>query len=367
MRPSGPTSTRHAGFTLTELLIVILIIGVLISLLLPAVAGVRSTARKSSSTAFMSEIMSASSQFQAAERRLPGYFSVRQLANVNNYAQSKSSTTGGFTQMESALLDLAGGIDPDQTNAADTDDRIRVGPWLGDSTQSVYVLRSKIGAEDGPGYLALPEQFADLGGPNNGQVGNKSNRLMPDLIDAFGMPILMWQKDPLAAQGTVVICADKIAETSRFPAAKEGAGKPDPHFYLNTNCGMLHASVLGKESQKSQFNESCLAWGVPGPGATNTLADALRTLSAVVGHPAFPNQDSMGNIDQVGPIPAQMRGEVIVHSAGADGIYAKKRGQVITRYQYVPEGFDWSSSGAAGWMTGGELMDKLDDIILPGG
>ena len=75
----------------------------------------------------------------------------------------------------------------------------------------------------------------------------------------------------------------------------------------------------------------------------------------------------MVNIASDGPIPAQSRGEIILHSAGADGIYARKRGTTITRMQYVPEGYDWASAGASGWMNAGELQSKFDDIIIPGG
>ena len=76
----------------------------LIGILMPAVSGARTTARKSSSTAFMNEIMGASSQFQAAERRLTGYFSVRDLAGVDNYTKGPSdSTRGGFTNATSLL------------------------------------------------------------------------------------------------------------------------------------------------------------------------------------------------------------------------------------------------------------------------
>lgn len=365
--------SRRTGFTLTELLIVILIIAVLIGILMPAVSGARTTARKSSSSSFMNEIMGASTQFQAAERRLPGYFSVRDLAGVDNYTKGPSdSSRGGFTQMESALIDLAGGIDPDQDfgsvpspnydpNIQAAPDRIIVGPWTASPTRSVVIRRSAIGAADGPGYLAMPDQFVDPGSVSNGQVGSPAGRLMPDLIDAFGMPILMWQRDSLSPPGSKVYVADQSPPATRFPNENV-----DPHFYLNTNVGMLHATNLGKGVERSQYNYSCLSWSQPGAVTTNSKPQALRTLEAIVGHPAFPNADSMSNIGEFGPIPAQPRGDIILHSAGPDGIYAKKRLDVITRIQYVPEGYQLRAADD-GWLNAGERLDRYDDMILPGG
>jgi prepilin-type N-terminal cleavage/methylation domain-containing protein len=364
--------TRHPGFTLTELLIVVLIIAVLIGVLLPAIGGARATARKSSSLSFMNEILGASAQFQAAERRLPGYFAVRDLASVDNFAKGPADkTTGGFTQMESALIDLAGGVDSDQSTeppsanynpaTEQAPDRIRVSPGGTSAARSVIIKRSAIGAGDGPGYLGLPDQFVDPGSRTSGQVGSPAGRLMPDLLDAFGMPILMWQRDPLAAAGGEVITAVDAGGGTRFPT-----GTGDPHFYLNTNCGMLHAERLGRGAERSQYNNSTLSWSLPGAETTNSPSQAIRTLSAIVGHPAFPSASSMSNLGENGPIPAQPRGDIVMHSAGADGIFAKKRLDVITRIQYVPEGYQFKS-GDDGWLQAGERLEKYDDIILPGG
>ncbi len=371
MRRSTPSDrTRSAGFTLTELLIVILIIAVLIGILLPAVGGARTTARKASSLSFMNEVLGASAQFQAAERRLPGYFAVRDLSREENYAKGPAQTTGGLTQMESALIDLAGGIDPDQKTPVgsplsldangNTQDRILVGPWAS-TTQSVIIKRSAIGAADGPGYLAMPEQFVDPGSLTNGQVGNYSHKLMPDLLDAFGMPLLMWQRDSLANQGTKVIVTDKYPPGQKFPNEND-----DAQFYLTTNCGMLHAELLGKGVERNQYSNSCLAWAMPGLKTTNSLNQAMRTLDAIVGHPGFPNAESMSNLAQDGPLPGQARGDIIIQSAGADGYYAKKRAPSLTRIQYVPEGYQ-IRSGDTGWLEDGDVISKFDDLIMPGG
>jgi hypothetical protein len=140
----------------------------------------------------------------------------------------------------------------------------------------------------------------------------------------------------------------------------------DPHFYINTNCGMLHAQRLGRGVERSQYNNSCLSWSQPGAITTNSMPQALRTLSAIVGHPAFPNAESMSNLGENGPLPAQPRGDIVLHSAGADGIYAKKRLDAITRIQYVPEGYQLKS-GDSGWLEKGERLDRYDDLLLPGG
>src|SRR5688572_14184333 len=99
MHQQRPAS-RHAGFTLVELLVVIGIIALLISILLPALNGVR---RRAQSTACMSDvrqIFMAMSMFATDNKgHLPRPYGVGDVPNAQNvktfaYLQKVSSAAG---------------------------------------------------------------------------------------------------------------------------------------------------------------------------------------------------------------------------------------------------------------------------------
>lgn len=65
------TKESGSGFTLIELLVVVAIIGILVSLLFPAISSIRNSARKSAAKADMQSIETAIDQYYAEYRRLP--------------------------------------------------------------------------------------------------------------------------------------------------------------------------------------------------------------------------------------------------------------------------------------------------------
>lgn len=357
--PSRTTGARRA-FTLTELLVVVVIIVILISILLPAVGGARNTARRASTESLMSSIHAAIGQFRAAEQRMPGYFTVQEVgANANWIRKPDEAGIRGFTYLENASLDLAGGVYDDQgTDAPDTNndpdaapDVIRVG--VGQADKEVNVRRTAVGAKDGPGYLDMPEGFVDMGSFGDGRAGTwLGHKWMPRLVDSWGVPILMWPRDEFSKRKEPLV-------QGLYDGRPNNTSAP---FYWAGNSGFLNAPRLGLRTQKSQWNDSTLSSNGRNPqGATGPLP---QTLAAVVGHPAFPDPTTLEDAPR-GPEPAQARGDVILQSAGPDGIYLESKGGKFDQYHYIPDGLDFSSTPS--WLAEDvNYLENTDDIISSG-
>ena len=303
----NPATTRRA-FTLIELLVVILILAVVIAIIVPALGGARNAAKGVSSRALLTQIANAASAFtNDNDGALPGYFTAEEMGDSENGKR-------GFTEMENILLDLAGGIvDPGGTGIGGIggSDVIKVGP-TGDAT--VQVDLTLIGADtEISGAYFTPDAKSYRAG--TGQEGEADHKELPDLIDAWGTPALAWRRNQFGPS--------KIESEQDFAAVDSS----DPAwFYWNTNAGVLEGATVGKLT-RSQVERSIIG---------GNAADIARRTSLVgfLGSPAFPDDLTAGASDL---LPAGARGDLVLHSAGADGYYMSRSGKGAKQFSGDPE------------------------------
>ena len=321
----------RSAFTLIEMLTVIGILAILISIIIPAINGARNAARKTDTRTQMVGVTQAAAAFQIDNRRLPGYFSPRQMgANAN--------TMAGFTTMDNMLLDLLGGI---TTQARDGIDIFDFGC---DNTPAglVRINKSAMGATKQSTSGAISKSYisfdqkryvaqTDTGARVSGPVAD--NLKFPSLVDSFGQPILAWIGDDVPSAGT-------FAALNVSTAGANGA-----RFYQAQNAGFLDATSLGKLKQDQSS-------AVEGSVITGTNANLARSMEALLGNASQPDPAAPAAT----PKPLAARAPLVLHSAGLDGVYVGRRDkgarQGFVAYQPNADAF------------GGALFD---DIIVTGG
>jgi prepilin-type N-terminal cleavage/methylation domain-containing protein len=286
-------AARRAGFSLTELLVVIGIIVLLVGILLVALGQVQVKARRTQTESTMRQFMNACSAFQAENDRLPGVIP-ETLINANPQ----------ITSMENALLDLLGGyrvliptdsrtagnpVFDDYQNylaAATTTSSNVVVNWNTPSGDWDLVIDTrKIG--EGPVINGKPHAAYFTPGaselvrasypPATNNAGDPTT-VLPDLVDAWGQPMLYLRQ--LRNRGPLVALANNT---------------PAPQFLRGGVMPYLSSTSLG-ELAKDQNGVSTLL----------TAPDVNATL---------------GRMLWQGAITDQSKGALCVISAGPDGVY----------------------------------------------
>lgn len=289
------------GFSLIELLVVILIIAIVIAIIIPALGGARTAARRASTAGLMTQVTSAAEKFsQDHGGTMPGYFTPQEMASNGNTDPQR----GGFTAMENALLDLIGdGAIVGEAGLSDGGGGAEgslVGPFgnVGNSGKggltNVRVDFDKLGA----GQNVYLKAGADVLRPVDGQAGLTSHQQFPDVVDAFGNPVLAWVENHAAPR--------KPLDVEEFAAyeGRDGSAR----YYWASNAGWLNSQAMGKGGE-NQVDQSLLG---------NEGQSAAERLTAVLGNPNFPTPMDF-NASNV--LPAASRGAFVVHSAGPDGVF----------------------------------------------
>jgi prepilin-type N-terminal cleavage/methylation domain-containing protein len=340
-RGQGTIVHSSRGFSLMEMLVVLLILSIVMSIIIPAIQHARTAARRADTLNLLNDVSKSCLAFAIDEKRPPGYFSPTEMGDSANASQA------GFTGMENIMLDLIGGITSD-TNSTTA---IEVGPFAFGDTKNVKIEVSQMGgstqASSGTvkkGYFQFdPKRFVVQNGNLPGGVRMPGSPVAPRslvdypvLVDTFGSPILAWEQDDAPA------AADNFANT--VFAANQRA-----RFYWAANAGFVSSGHLGKLGyDQNDASSGSLLSGVVSP------ASRVGTLAALLGNPSAPSTTNLS-------MPASPRSPIVLHSAGQDGVYLgrSERGGKIASGQ--GDQVKWSLNTDP--ITGG----GFDDLIQSAG
>ncbi len=348
-RTAGSVAVRRrhswggrGGFTIVELMVALVIIGVVLAIVLPALSGARNQARRAATQADLSRLGQASSAYQIDNRRLPGYFSPRQMADPANGENSATgSSQRGFSAMQNIMLDLAGGLVPSTGASFGAGGEIlEVGPVSG-AGSTAYVNLSLIGSSQAVNGATRSIYFAPDRKQfvaDQGIVTNVDNhRRLPNMMDAFGSPILAWASDEQTR--------DSIPPPP-FASVQFNGPATGARYYWATNAAFLRSTALGAAQKSQVFASGAEEYSLIGAGRTDLqLTDSLAGL---LGNAAYPTPDQTH--------PRIGRAPLIFHSAGTDGVFlnATDRGG---------KGALQSSSGIIRYSVNNEPLNNFDDVV----
>lgn len=372
-RPHRPSSRARSAwaFTLIELLVVVAIIAVLIAILLPAIGGIRRSARQAASQALVNDFSTAGVRFSNDNAdRMPGYFSEEQMGSQDNL------NTRGFTAAENAMLDLAGGnavFGSGSTRPTGAPASAEQAGPITDTNLQVWVDPSLIGTGQGAYFTPSSENFQamTMNPTGNGQQFGTGPDI-PDVVDAFGNPLLVWSQD-LASRGSINPANANPNPFQQFVAEHSTGNNNLAWFYLASNAGFLKAISMGT----SGINQSgSLASGLTSAiGGGLPLDNRRTTLASLLASPSY-SLTEQGRTLQTAPFdeiyPARPRGRFIVQSAGSNGIFfgTDERGwgsNAVNDRIYFGSSFKGQNGqrfeSEDGGVTNIDLLDGFDDVI----
>jgi prepilin-type N-terminal cleavage/methylation domain-containing protein len=353
-RTRGFVNVRR-GFTIIELMVAMLIIAVVLAIVLPALSGARNTAKRAATQADLSRVGQAASQFQIDQRRLPGYFRQRMMADVGNGENSASGNNQrGFSSMQNIMLDLAGGVVPSTGASFGAGGEIlEVGPVAG-TGNTAFVNLSLVGSNQSlngatRAIYYSPDRKNFL--PDQGIVTSvDAHRALPNLVDAFGTPVLAWAQD------------DETRETQPAPTFG-GLNFTDPRsacrFYWATNAAFLRSTALGSALKNQVYAAGAAEYSMLGAGMTEI--QLTNSLAGLLGNAAYPQVGDPGDPAFGGAAKPRIgRAPLVFHSAGANGIYlgATENGGKAAQATF---------GGVVRYMPNTEPLNNFDDVIVTGG
>lgn len=291
-------ATRDHGFSLIELMVVIMILAALLGIVLPVVSHVRKSADQAASSAQVNSIADACRQYQLTFNAFPGYLSDNVLADDSVKINNR------ITGTENLLISLLGRIE-DENAVTNASDRFGAG-FLGTAFRNTgtddVVDLSKIG--DGPMIKSF-RTYGAFYAPKDGELGNVTTQdnlwyednKMPELLDARTLvPILYYRGN----------ASRRLTASERHVNNQNQNGA----FYRAGNAFYTDTILYNQNGDKYEQQGKSLIGVAAGGNLMNNFAYTLinPTLSKLTSGPNAPD----------GPV---LRGSVALFAPGTDGIY----------------------------------------------
>jgi prepilin-type N-terminal cleavage/methylation domain-containing protein len=313
--PTTPTTRRRRdsrGFSLVELMVVILIIGLLGAILIPVISKMKQSAYKTDTTAQLNVISMACQSYYSTFKSYPGLFSDQDIYSHTQWnRQDRIGIPSGITHSgdnyvtgtENLVLSLMGGVRLDIKSASDTDPNAIYDDTIIENGKGVSNLNLRspknlaIFLENGE--KMLPSGWKGMGNftDTGGNVAKDTN--LPELVDRYSEPLpILYLRARVGAPGII----GKPGSPPYQYDIRQIAG----YTQLGTSPGL---DFPGKGDHKATAAESDKNNGANG-------ADAINYLKA----PGAPMPSSFNPTNQVGATP-RSKDSFILISAGADRIY----------------------------------------------
>lgn len=201
----GPRAMALGGFTLIELLVVIAIIALLIGILVPALAGVRNTARQVKDAAQIRNITQALASWAQGHN---DYYPVPSLIDKNDATiePSASAVEKDNTGNMFSLLLYNGGLSTQSVISPSEPNRSKIQLDTGFATSQPGQAEKPEDAVFDPGFAGRPGEISSFTGVGNGrrgdgEFGHQSYATTPP----FGRRAAAWQASSKETQNIAII------------------------------------------------------------------------------------------------------------------------------------------------------------------
>lgn len=343
------------GYTLIEVIVVIMIVAVLLSILIPSVLYMRKLAKKTSLTSQMNRIQQSMEHYQSEYQAAPAVYTHAELKGVSS----------DITQTENALFSLMGGLVYDANGNPPDIESLAVAVRTENATayDSKTMGTGSVYRDDSGQFSRNGSFYRDTGSEMQRVTGTTGHdNYIYDLVDPVnGQPILIYTPAPYPLDSEGYARADSLIrpvsyDDSAIGSSANGYGL----IWRRLNDDFVSAEALSSgnsiinQRDESMLSDACVMAGNPDHDATSALGASSNLawfiqdwtqISSSSYYTGNPNQVLKYGRHQV------TKGYFLI-SAGYHGVYFNKESNHETKFNKTYSHGYWSwNSGYTPYST----------------